>query len=99
MQVAASAPVSARRDDVPQEIIEHEKSIYTAQAKDSGRPEKFWDGIVQGRLKKFYKENVLTEQEFIKNPETTISQLADEVSKKADDKIEIVNFIRFNFGE
>ena len=99
MQVAASAPVSARRDDVPQEIIEHEKSIYTAQAKDSGRPEKFWDGIVQGRLKKFYKENVLTEQEFIKNPETTISQLADEVSKKADDKIEIVNFVRFNFGE
>ncbi len=99
MQVAASAPVSARREDVPADVVEHEKSIYTAQAKESGRPEKFWDGIIKGRLNKFYKENVLTEQEFIKNPETTISKLGDEVSKKADDKIEIVSFVRFNFGE
>lgn len=99
MQVAASAPVAARREEVPADVLEHEKEIYRAQAEQSGRPEKFWDGIVNGRLKKYYKENVLTEQEFIKNPDTTISKLADEVSKKADDKVEIQGFVRFSFGE
>lgn len=99
MQVAASAPVSARRDEVPADVVEHEKEIYRAQAEESGRPEKFWDGIINGRLKKFYKENVLTEQEFIKNPDTTIGKLAEEVSKKCDDKIEIEGFVRFSFGE
>ncbi len=99
MQVAASAPVSANRDDVPQEIVDREVAIYRAQAAESGRPEKFWDGIVNGRLKKFYAESVLTEQQFIKNPDQTISQLADEVSKAAGDKVEVVKFTRFAFGE
>ena len=66
---------------------------------ESGRPEKFWDGIVNGRLKKFFKERVLTEQEFVKNPDITVGQLAEEVSKKIGDKVEIVDFVRFQFGE
>lgn len=99
MQVAASAPVSARREEVPEEIVEHEKSIYTAQAKESGRPEKFWDGIIKGRLNKFYKESVLTEQEFIKNPEITIKKYAEQTAAAVDDTITIEGFVRLNFGE
>lgn len=99
MQVAAAAPVSARREEVPEEIVEHEKSIYTAQAKESGRPEKFWDGIIKGRLNKFYKESVLTEQEFIKNPEITIKKYAEQTAAAVDDTITIEGFVRLNFGE
>ena len=99
MQVAAAAPVSARREEVPEEIVEHEKSIYTAQAKESGRPEKFWPGIINGRLNKFYKESVLTEQEFIKNPDITIKKYAEDTSKAVDDNIVIEGFVRLNFGE
>jgi elongation factor Ts len=84
---------------VPESIVEHEKEIYRAQAAESGRPEKFWDGIVMGRLKKFYKESVLTEQEFIKNPDITVGELAQQVSKNVGDDIEIVDFVRFQFGE
>ncbi|MEE1159267.1 MAG: translation elongation factor Ts [Atopobiaceae bacterium] len=99
MQVVASAPAGATRDSVPESIVEHEKEIYRAQAAESGRPEKFWDGIVMGRLKKFYKESVLTEQEFIKNPDITVGELAQQVSKNVGDDIEIVDFVRFQFGE
>lgn len=98
MQVVASAPAGATREDVPADVIEHEKDIYKAQAAESGRPEKFWDGIVMGRLKKFYKENVLAEQDFIKNPDTTISALLGELSKKLGDDIKVVSFVRFQFG-
>lgn len=99
MQVVASNPAGATRDAVPTEVVEHEKEIYRAQAAESGRPEKFWDGIVMGRLKKFYKENVLTEQDFIKNPDTTISELAKKISADLGDDIEVVSFVRFQFGE
>ena len=99
MQVVAADPAGATRDDVPAQIVEHEKEIYRAQAAESGRPEKFWDGIVNGRLKKFFKERVLTEQDFIKNPDMTVGQLASEVSKKVGDDVTIVSFVRFQFGE
>ncbi len=98
MQVVASAPAGATREDVPADVIEHEKEIYKAQAAESGRPEKFWDGIVNGRLKKFYKENVLTEQDFIKDPDTTIAALLEKLSKDLGDEIKVVSFVRFQFG-
>ena len=99
MQVVASAPAGATREDVPESVIEHEKEIYRAQAAESGRPEKFWDGIVNGRLKKFYAESVLTEQDFIKEPDITVGQLAERVSKNIGDNVRVVSFVRFQFGE
>lgn len=98
MQVVASNPAGATREDVPESVVEHEKEIYRAQAAESGRPEKFWDGIVMGRLKKFYAESVLTEQDFIKDPNVTVAQLAEQVSKKVDDDVKVVSFVRFQFG-
>ncbi|MDO5119023.1 MAG: translation elongation factor Ts [Coriobacteriales bacterium] len=99
MQVIAMNPISAKREDIPEDVVEHEKSIYRAQAAESGRPEKFWDGIINGRLKKFYQESTLTEQAFVKDSNMTVAELAEKVSKDLDDDIKVVTFIRFNFGE
>ena len=99
MQVIASDPISAKRDDIPAETVDHEKEIYRAQAAESGRPEKFWEGIINGRLKKFFQERVLTEQDFVKGGNDTVGELAEKLSKDLDDNIQIVNFVRFNFGE
>ncbi len=98
MQVVAADPAGATRESVPESIVEHEKEIYRAQAAESGRPEKFWDGIVNGRLKKFFKERALTEQDFVKNPDITVGDLAKQVSAKVGDEISIVSFVRFQFG-
>lgn len=99
LHVAAINPISARREDVPAETIEHEMGIYKAQAAESGKPEAIQERIAQGRMEKFYKESVLTEQEFVKNPDVTVGQLASQVSKSLGDTIEIVKFDRFEFGE
>ncbi|MDO5044985.1 MAG: translation elongation factor Ts [Coriobacteriia bacterium] len=99
MQVAASVPLAARREDIAQDVIDHEMNIYKAQAEQSGKPEAIQEKIAAGRLEKFYKESVLTEQAFIKDPDKSIAQLKSEVEKDADDKIEIINFHRFVLGE
>ena len=99
MQVAAASPVAARREDVPQETIDHEMAIYKAQAADSGKPEAIQERMAQGRLEKYFKENILTEQVFIKDSNTTISALGKQVSKACGDDIQIVAFERFVFGE
>lgn len=99
MQVAAAAPVAARREDVPADIVEHELSIYKAQAAESGKPEAIQERMAQGRLEKYYKENVLTEQAFVKDPDMSINEYAKLVSKKVDDNVQVVSFVRFSFGE
>ena len=99
MQVAAAAPVAARRDDVPADVIEHELSIYKAQAAESGKPEAIQEKMAQGRLEKYFKEYVLTEQEFVKDSSLTIAQLAKNVGKSLGDDVEIMSFVRYTFGE
>lgn len=99
MQVAAAAPVAACREDVPADIVEHELSIYKAQAAESGKPEAIQERMAQGRLEKYYKENVLTEQAFVKDPDMSINEYAKLVSKKVDDNVQVVSFVRFSFGE
>ncbi|WP_288735855.1 translation elongation factor Ts [uncultured Enorma sp.] len=99
MQVAAVAPICARREDVPAETVEHEMSIYKAQAAESGKPEAIQEKIATGRLEKFYKEVVLTEQAFIKDGDLTIAKYADKVGKELGDNIQIVAFDRIARGD
>ena len=99
LHVAAVNPISARREDVPAETIEHEMSIYKAQAAESGKPEAIQERIAQGRMEKFYKESVLTEQEFVKNPDVTISQYVASVAKAVGDTIAVKGFDIFVLGE
>ena len=99
MQIAATNPVAISRDQVPSEILEREKKIYEEQLKEAGKPENIIPKILEGKLEKFYKENVLLEQPFIKNPELTIQDLLNELITKTGEKIVIKRFCRFQIGE
>ena len=99
MQVAAASPVSATRESVPAEVVAHEMEIYKAQAAESGKPEAIQEKMAVGRLEKFYKQSVLTEQEFIKDSSLTIKKYAEQVSKELGDTITVVAFDRLVRGE
>ena len=99
MQVAAASPVSATRESVPAEVVEHEMEIYKAQAAESGKPENIQEKIATGRLEKFYKESCLTEQAFVKNPDQSVTDYVNEVAKKLGGTIKVTGFKRFMLGE
>lgn len=98
MQVAAISPVAADREGVPADAVEHERAIYVAQAAESGKPENIQQKMAEGRLEKFFKENCLTEQDYVKNPDQTIAQYTDEVAKQLGGSIKVVDFVRFALG-
>ena len=99
MQVAAASPVAATRESVPAEVVEHEKAIYKAQAAESGKPENIQEKMATGRLEKFYKENCLTEQAFVKNPDQTVNQYTEEAAKNLGGSIKVTGFVRWALGE
>jgi elongation factor Ts len=99
MQIAATNPISITREEVPPEVLEREKRIYEEQLREAGKPENVIPKILEGKLEKFYKENVLLEQPFIKNPELTIQDLLNELMSKTGEKIVIRRFVRFQVGE
>ncbi|MCF8144070.1 MAG: elongation factor Ts [Deltaproteobacteria bacterium] len=99
IQVAATSPVAIDRESVPQDVLEKEKEIYAVQAKESGKPEKVVDKIVEGKLNKFYSEACLLEQPFVKNPDITVQDLLNELIAKTGENIIIRRFVRFQLGE
>jgi elongation factor Ts len=99
MQVAAANPRWLRREEVPAEVLEQEKQIYRKQAEESGKPEKMWDKIAQGRLEKFYAETCLMEQPYIREQKITVEQLRKELVAKTGENIQIRRFVRFELGE
>ena len=99
MQVAAASPVSANRESVPAEVVEHEMGIYMAQAAESGKPEAIQEKMATGRMEKFYKENCLTEQAFVKNPDQTVNQYTEEAAKNLGGSIKVTGFVRWALGE
>ena len=99
MQITASNPLYVKREDIPQEHLDREKTIYRNQALESGKPEKIVDKIAEGKLEKFYQEVCLVEQSFIKNPDLTIKDLLEELLVKTGEKIVINRFVRFQLGE
>lgn len=99
MQVAAASPEYLRREDVPTEIIEKEMEIYRNLARNEGKPEQILDKIAQGRLDKFYKENCLLEQTFIKDTDTTIDTLVKNKAKETGADLTVQGFIRYQLGQ
>jgi elongation factor Ts len=99
MQVVASEPLVVQRDQVPADVLEKEKEILAAQIKDSGKPPQVIEKIVQGRLDKFYKENCLMEQPFIKDPKKTMEEVVKEATAKFGENIVIRRFSRFRLGQ
>jgi elongation factor Ts len=99
MHIAAMNPRYLRREDVPPEEIAREKEIYRAQIKESGKPEKAWDKILEGKLEKFYSENCLQDQPFAKDQTKTIKELVAESISKVGENIQLRRFARFQLGE
>ncbi len=99
MQIAATSPISIDRETVPAHILEKEKEIYATQARESGKPEKIIDKIVEGKLRKFYSESCLLEQPFVKNPDITVNDLLNELMAKTGENIVIRRFVRYQLGE
>lgn len=99
LQVAATNPTYLERDDVPTDIVEKEKEILRSQALREGKPEKIVDKIVSGKLEKYYQENCLLEQLFVKDQDVTIEKLLNEKIAKLGENMVLRRFIRFEMGE
>lgn len=99
MQIAASNPLFLSVEDVSADAIEKEKEILRAQALNEGKPEKIVDKMVEGRIKKYYKEVCLLEQPFVKDTDKTISQLVTEKIAEIGEKVSIRRFTRYEMGE
>ena len=99
LQIAAANPIYIQRENVPAEIIEREKNVYLGQAKEMKKPEAAWDKIIQGKLEKFYQEQCLVEQSFIKDPNSTITEILTAKIAKLGENISIARFTRYQLGQ
>lgn len=99
MHIAASNPKYVYPSEVPTKEVEAEKEILKAQSLNEGKPASVIDKMIEGRIKKFYKEVCLTEQEFVKDSSKTINQIISEAVLKIGEKITIRRFVRYQMGE
>lgn len=98
MHIAASSPLGVQKEDIPQEVIERERAIFLAQARESGKPENILEKMVEGKLRKFYEEVVLMEQAYVKDPDKKIQDYLNELVAKIGEKIFIRRFVRYQLG-
>jgi elongation factor Ts len=99
MQVAASNPLFVRAEEIPEGALEREKEIYRSQLAEEKKPEKIWEKIIDGKLKKYYEEVCLTNQKFIKNTDITVDTLVSNMIAKTGENIIVRRFARFQLGE
>jgi elongation factor Ts len=99
MHIAASNPKYVRREEVPQEELDKEREILRTQALNEGKPEKVVEKIVEGRISKYFEENCLLEQPFVKDPDKTVQELLNEKISTIGENISIRRFARFELGE
>ncbi len=99
MHVAAVAPLAARVDELDPAVVERERSVFAAQARDSGKPENIMEEMVEGRLRKFYEESVLEEQAFVMDPDKKVKDVIKAAEAEAGAPITLVGFTRMALGE
>lgn len=99
MQVAASSPLYVRREDVPKDVIDHEKDILKQQALNEGKPEKIVEKMVEGRIEKYFKEVCMLEQPYIRDPDKSVQDILKETIAKLGENISIRRFTRYQMGE
>lgn len=99
MQIAAMSPIAVKREDVPLKVVEREKAIYKEQVLNEGKPEHIAERIIAGKLDKYFKDNVLLEQDFFKDPERTVETYLKETIGTLGENISIARFSRFKVGE
>jgi elongation factor Ts len=99
MQIAASAPLAIKREDLDEKLIEEEKNIYRQQALNEGKPEKILDKIVNGKVEKYFSEVCLMEQPFVKDNDKKVGDIVKETIAKLGENMGIKRFVRFRLGE
>ena len=99
MQIAAANPLYVSREEVPADVISHEKEVYRQEALNEGKPEKIVDRMVEGRIEKYFKEVCLLDQPFIKDGDKTINDVVLEATVKMGEKVSIRRFTRYQLGE
>ena len=99
MHIAALDPHYVRREEVTPEILDHERDIYREQARATGKPEPVIEKIVNGKMEKFYEENCLYEQHFIKDESVTVTELINQMISKLGENISVRRFVRLKVGE
>ncbi|MEE8110555.1 MAG: translation elongation factor Ts [bacterium] len=99
MHVTATNPLCVSREEVPADVLEREREIYAAQARETGKPENIIEKIVEGKLTRFCRENVLMEQAFVKDPDKDVQTLVKEAIAELGENISIRRFSRFQVGE
>ncbi len=98
MHIAASNPKYLKSEDIPADVLEREKEIYRSQALAEKKPEKIWDKIIEGKLRKYYEDVCLVDQKFIKDTSITIATLVNNMIAKTGENILIKRFIRYQLG-
>ena len=99
MHIAASNPLGVRPEDIAENIVEREKDIYREQAREMGKPENVIEKIIEGKLNKFYKDNCLMNQPYVRDPDLSVADLLNEMIAKIGENITIKRFARFQIGE
>jgi elongation factor Ts len=98
MHIAAANPRYLKSEDIPPDVLEREKEIYRSQAMAEKKPEKIWDKIIEGKLKKYYEDVCLLDQKFIKDTAITVGMLVSNMIAKTGENIVIRRFVRFQLG-
>lgn len=98
MHIAATGPLGIGPEDVPAEVVERERAIYMAQAKESGKPDNILEKMVDGKMRKFYEDSVLLQQKYVKDPDKTVQDYLNELVAKIGEKIIVRRFARFQLG-
>lgn len=99
MHIASARPLAVSPEEIPADVVERERAIFEAQVAESGKPEQVRPKIVEGKLKKFYQENVLLRQPYVKDDKKTVGDLVSEVSAKVGENIVVRRFVRYELGE
>ncbi len=99
IHVASANPVSVSTEQVPEDIVSRERNIIEKQVADSGKPEQVREKMVEGKLKKFFKERVLLEQPFVKDDKMSVGELVTQVSTKVGENLVVRRFVRYELGE
>jgi elongation factor Ts len=98
LHIASARPIAVRIEDVPADVVERERRVYKAQVAEEKKPDAVKEKIVAGKLKKFYQENVLLEQPFVKDDKVTVGDMVKGMSGKTGEKVEVRRFARFELG-
>ncbi len=99
MHIAATDPMAVDRDGIPADVVEREKDIFKEQGKNEGKPEHIVEKIMAGRVEKFYSQNCLLEQDFVKDPQKTVKDFLNEAVMKIGENINIKRFVRYELGQ